>query len=73
MADIGPQIEQAAAEPASATSDGQSASSHPLPDLIEADQYVKAKGAVTGTNPAGGPRSGWPALRPARVIPPGAV
>lgn len=73
MPDLSDQIEQAATEPASATSDGQSASSHPLPDLVEADQYLAGKTAVTGDNASGGPRSGWGMLRPARVIPPGAV
>lgn len=73
MADLTTTITQVAGEPQSATSDGQSATAQPLPDLIEADRYLKGTSAVTGTNPQGGPRSGWGSLRMARVIPPGAV
>lgn len=70
--DLTPQIEQAASEPASATADGQSAQSHPLPDLIEADRYLKGTTAVDGSNGAGGPRTGWGLLRMAKFTPPGA-
>lgn len=72
MADLTGKIEEAAAEPASAAGDGQSATSHPLPDLIEADKYLKAKRAITGTNANGGPKTAFGMLGVARIIPPGA-
>lgn len=72
MADLTEQIEQTAAEPASATGDGQSATAHSLPDLIEADRYLKGKEAVAGTNPNGGPKTAFGTLGVARIKPGGA-
>lgn len=66
-------IAEAAQKPASASQDGRAAAAHPIPDQIEADKYQKAQTALTGTNPNGGPRSGWGGLRAARAIPPGAA
>lgn len=73
MPDLTPDIEQQAAEPAAATSDGQSATARPIGDLIEADRYLKGNAALSGTNANGGPVSGWKRTRPARAVPPGAV
>jgi hypothetical protein len=57
----------------SAMADGQSATAiDPLKQLDVADRIAKRE-ALTGNNPQGGPRSGWGLLRPARVVPPGAV
>lgn len=39
-------ISTAAAEPQSSAGDGESASSHPLPDLIKTDQYLATKRAA---------------------------
>jgi hypothetical protein len=61
-------IEQAMAEPQSATADGQSATAHSLTDLVKAASFLK--GTQATANPLG-PRSGWNLLRPARAIPPG--
>lgn len=47
MADLSQQIEDAAGQPRSATVDGVSATSHSLPDLIEADKYLAGKTAAT--------------------------
>ncbi len=44
--DLSAQIEQAAADPQSATSDNQSATARPIADLIAADQYLAAKAAI---------------------------
>ena len=71
--DLKPIIEQAAADPASATTDGQSATSHSLPDLIEADKYLSAKAAAGIVGPTGKRRSGLAGMRPATLTPPGAV
>lgn len=65
MPDISQAVEYAAENPASASVDGRSATSHPIPDLILAEQYVAAKTATTGG------RSLWGMTRPARVVPPG--
>lgn len=65
------QLEEAIAEPASATVDGQSATNRPIADVIAGADKVAAARAVAGTNANGGPRSGWNCLRPARIIPPG--
>lgn len=72
MADLTDTIESAAADPASAASDGQSATARPLADLIAADKYLKGQQALEGTNANGGPRSGWVSLRTARAVPQGA-
>lgn len=44
--DLTPQIEQAAADPQSASVDGQSATARPMADLIAADQYVASKASM---------------------------
>lgn len=73
--DLTATIADIAANPQSmAAPDGRSATEQPLPDLIEADQYLAGKRLTTATNARGGQCSGWAgAARPARVIPPGAV
>lgn len=38
-------ILESATKPAEASGDGHSVKQHPLPDLIEADKYVRAKEA----------------------------
>ena len=70
--DLAAEIARTAADPQSATIDGNTATTQPIPDLIRADQYLAAKGSLRGSNAHAGPRSGWGTLRPARVVPPGA-
>lgn len=71
--DLTNDIETSAAEVKRVTTDGQTTEAHDLPDLIEADQYLKGQDAAgSGTNPNGGVRSGFGMLRPARAVPPGA-
>lgn len=72
MADLTPEIEQTAAEPAAVTDDSGSATAQPLPDLIEADKYLKGQQALAGANANGGKKSGWGKLRMAKVQNPGA-
>lgn len=43
-------IAEAAASPASASVDGNSASAVPIPDQIQADRYRKASSAASGRN-----------------------
>lgn len=62
--DLGPVISDAAQKPASASGDGQSVTQHPLPNLIEADRYVKGQQAATRR------RRG---LRFSKIEPPGAT
>lgn len=71
MPDLSDQIEQAASDPASASSDGQAATARPIADLIAADQYLKSQAALANSD--GSPRSGWGAVSIARAVPPGAV
>lgn len=66
-------IAEAAAAPASASAGGQSATAVSIPDQIEAAKFQAGANAVAGTNANGGPRSGWGACRPAKVIPPASV
>ena len=66
--EIRTETDQVAAEPASAASDGQSASSHSIPDLLKLESVRSGQAALTGTNANGGPRSAWTKLRPARAI-----
>jgi len=73
MPDLTGDIETAATEPASAQVDGNQAASHPLPDLIAADKYLKGSSALDGANSGGGQKSGWRSLRMARVRGSGAV
>jgi hypothetical protein len=61
-------IAQVASEPASAASDGQSATNHNLKDMMAWATW--AKGQEATANPLG-PRSGWGLLRQARAIPKG--
>lgn len=65
--DLTTRIEDAAAEPASASTDGQSVSERPLSELIEADKYLASKRATASG------KSGWTRTRPAAVTPPGSV
>lgn len=64
-------ITSAAQQPARAQTDMGSADAHPLPDLIQADQYLAGLTGVTGSNDNGGAKSGWGRLRTARAILPG--
>lgn len=73
MPDIEDIIESEAALPASSSSDGQSASGQPLGELVKVANRKAGQDALTGTNANGGKRSGWGAMRAARVIPPGSV
>ena len=61
------EIDQVAAEPASASGDGQSASSHSIPDLLKLESVRSGQAATSGTNVNGGPRSAWSKVRPARA------
>jgi hypothetical protein len=56
-------IEQAASDPRSASDDAGSVQQHSLPDLIEADKYLKSKSASA--------RKGLP-IRMFKLRPPGA-
>jgi hypothetical protein len=71
--DLADTIESEAQLPKSTESDGQKAEGQPLPDLIEADKYLKASQAASGSNDAGGPKSAWRGVRMGRGIPPGSV
>lgn len=73
MPDLTADIETAAAEPASASSDGQSAANRPLPELVEADRYLKGAAALDGANRKGGRRSAFNLLRTGVFVPRGAV
>lgn len=73
MPDLTTDIEQQAAEPAASAQDGGSATARPIPELIQADQYLKGNQGLSGTNDNGGPKSGWSRLRTARANPGGAV
>ena len=68
MPDLLTEITTVAGEPAQISTDGQTANSHSLPDLIEADKYLKDASAAT----AGTQKTGWARVRMARAIPPGA-
>lgn len=59
-------LDQLAAEPLSAASDGQSAQQHSIPDMLDYVRYKKGADAVTTSG------TGWAALRIARFKPPGA-
>lgn len=56
------QIETSAAAPKKVTVDGETSDEHPLPDLIEADEYLGGKAANT--------RRTLP-IRLAKIHPPG--
>lgn len=72
--DIAETIAEVAADGVeSASQDGRTATSFPIPDLIAAEKHTAGKEAVSGTNPQGGSRSLWGSLRPARAVPPGGV
>lgn len=74
MPDLTPDdIATAAAQPASAGVDGQTAAAHPIPDQIAAAKFQTTSAALDGTNANGGPVSGWNKLRTAKFQPPGAV
>lgn len=64
-------IAEAAAQPASASSDGRSATAHPIPDQLAALDRAAAEEAAEGTNAAGGPKSAWNMTRMAKAVPPG--
>ena len=57
-------IAVAAQQPQKASVDGVSADAHSIPDQIAADRYRRTKAALAG-------KSGWGAVRIARVLPPG--
>lgn len=62
-------FEQAATDPASATSDGLTIVSRSVDDLIKLDQYIQAKTA----RQAAPRRSAWARVKMAQAIPPGTV
>lgn len=62
--DLTETIEEAAAGPKKAAVDGTDVEAQPIPDLIKADQYLKAKQAALKANFG---------LRLGRLIPPGSV
>jgi hypothetical protein len=66
-------IETVATEPLKAEGDQGKAEQHPLPDLIATDSYLTGKRAVCGANTDGGKKSGGRLLRPAQLVPGGAV
>jgi hypothetical protein len=43
--EIADDLDTAAAAPRSATVDGNQVTAHPLPDLVEADRYLRSRGA----------------------------
>ncbi|MSR56787.1 MAG: hypothetical protein EXS05_03840 [Planctomycetaceae bacterium] len=51
--DLSTSIDTAAQGPAQVSVDGRSAQQQPLPDLIEADRYLKTVGAVANTKRRG--------------------
>lgn len=55
-------IAESAAEPKSVTIDGYSTTGHSLPDLIEADKYLRARTAQ---------QSSGPGIKFFKLIPPG--
>lgn len=57
-------IPASAMSPKSATVDGDTATAHPLPDVIAAERYAASKAAMA---------AGGPFLRRQRQIPPGAT
>lgn len=61
-------IAEAAASPAEASVDGQSARAHPIKDQIAAAEYKAQQDALADANDDGGKKSGWRGLRPARPI-----
>jgi hypothetical protein len=64
MPDLSDQIETAAQQPKSATTDAGTVSQHPLADIIAADEYLKANAAAES------PKRGFSL---ARFKPPGTV
>lgn len=60
------EIATAAQEPASAASDGQSATNRPIDDLIKADQYLTRKRVARC-------RGFFGQIAIAKIVPPGAV
>jgi len=67
MPDLEAIITNLAGKPASVTTDGETVTMPNLKDLIAADKYLKGQTALSGG------KSGWGALRPARVVPPAAL
>jgi hypothetical protein len=67
MPDLTDTILQAAQEPQSAASDGQSATAHSLKDLVETDRYLRQQ-----AGPAGLTRKSR-GLRFNRIVPPGSA
>lgn len=49
MPDLTDRIEDAASEPVSMTSDGNSATQRSIDELIKADEYLKANAAVSSS------------------------
>lgn len=72
MADLSDTIEAVAGKPQVVSGDAGSRTAQPIPDLIAADEYLKAQAALAGDNGAGGPKSAFRCLRPARAQQPGA-
>jgi hypothetical protein len=66
-------LDQAIADPAAASVDGQSVTANPVPAVIEGIKFRQEVAAATGTNANGGKRSGWGGLRPAQAVLPGGI
>jgi len=62
-------FEQAADDPASATSDGLTVQSRSVDDLIKLDDHLQKKAARAASRR----RTGWAKLKIAQVVPPGTV
>lgn len=62
-------FEQAASDPASATSDGLTVQSRSVDDLIKLDEHLQKKAAVARSSR----KSAWARVRMAQVVPPGTV
>lgn len=62
-------LEQAANDPASATSDGLTVQSRSVDELIKLDEHLQKRAARAASTR----RSGWAKLRMAQVVPPGTV
>lgn len=68
-----PEILRTAADPQSATVGGETATTQPLPDLIEADKYRRSVAAAGAVAPTGKRRSAFAFLRAGKAVPPGSA
>lgn len=66
-------LDQAIADPAAASVDGQQVTDKTGADRIALVKFRQEVAATTGTNPQGGKRSGWGGMRPAQAKLPGGI